>query len=101
TAVPSCATTAFASNIAGWLPVGDDSLVFLDDFATDGADEATLRFIRVSNGLLPAKGTILATHVSSVYAPLGPALPGLVYTVQAKIAADWPHIYPGAPLGGP
>ncbi|HET6284773.1 MAG TPA: hypothetical protein VFH73_27705 [Polyangia bacterium] len=79
TNVSSCASGKFATNILSWASVADEGYIYLDD-STDGV-EATIRFNQVTNGMFPARGTVVQTRASTVFGPLLPALPAVIYTV--------------------
>jgi len=98
TSVASCKTTTFANNVQRWLPAGDDGLTVLDDTAPT-ADDSTLRFSALANGVLPARGTQLQTHVQAIYAPLAPVLPAVLFT-GATTATSGLYVYVGPPLPG-
>ena len=98
TPIASCATTTFGTNLVRFLPFGDDRLVFLDDAPND-ASTGILRVASVGALGVTDKGTPLQHDVDPVYAPLGPALPAVLYAVTGT-AADGLYIYAG-PLLGP
>ncbi|HVU50525.1 MAG TPA: hypothetical protein VHL80_07545 [Polyangia bacterium] len=90
TNVSSCATTPFATGLAGLLPapLGDaEGYLFLDD-ADPAADEATLRYARIVNGAVVVAEPPLQTRAAPVFAPLAPALAAVAYTVAAGTSAD-------------
>jgi hypothetical protein len=97
TSIAACRTSSFATNIAGWQPAGDTTLVYEDEFAPDGSDRATLRLAAVTNGTLPAQGAVIAANASGVYAPLAPALPAVVYSVLTGTQFDGLFIYVSPP----
>ncbi|HTA19465.1 MAG TPA: hypothetical protein VK989_09245 [Polyangia bacterium] len=84
TALSSCTSATFATNLRGILRAGDAGYLYLDD-ADPAADEATLRYARIVNGSLVA-GAPIQTRAASVFAPLGAA--AVIYTVATGTAAD-------------
>jgi hypothetical protein len=92
TTASDCHSRKFAADIFRWLPVSDEGYVFLDTINPDGSDEATLRYAKVASGALPATGTVVQTLVASVFAPLLPTLPAVVYTVGTRTSADGLYI---------
>jgi hypothetical protein len=97
TSVASCQSTPFATNVLRWIAAGDDALTILDDTAPT-ADDSTLRYSKVDDGVLPARGTALQTHVTGIYGPLVPTLPAVLYT-GATAATAGLYVYMGPPLG--
>jgi hypothetical protein len=80
TNVSTCRSAKFATNILSWAAIADEGYIYLDD-STDGV-EATIRFNQVTNGTFPAKGTVVQTRAATVFGPLLPALPAVIYTVN-------------------
>lgn len=80
TNVATCASTRYATNVLDWTAIGDEGYIYLDDATEDGF-EGTLRFSQVSNGTLPAKGTVLQMRAATVIGSLLPTLPAVIYTV--------------------
>jgi hypothetical protein len=101
TTVATCETAPFATRLASVLPAGEDDgflgFIFLDD-ADAAAGEGTLRYARVVNGALVVEPP-LQTRAARVFAPLPPALPAVVYTVETGTAADGLYLatLPAAP----
>lgn len=92
TTVEDCRSRKFSTNIASWQSVSDEGFVYQDDFDVDGADEATLNYTKVANGLLTTPGTKIQTRATSVYSPLLPALASVVYSVQTHGTGDGLYI---------
>jgi hypothetical protein len=66
-----------------WTAIGDEGFVYLDTLSPDqNVDEATLRYGKVANGVLPFPGTTIQTRAALGFATLMPSLPAVVYTVE-------------------
>jgi hypothetical protein len=88
TTVTGCLTKTFANDILEWTPIGDEGLIYLDDFAaTVGVNEASLRYAKVTAGTQPGTGTVVQSRAGLEYAPLLPAMPAVVYTISTNNAA--------------
>jgi len=84
-----CAARKFASDIFGWTPIGDEGLVFLDTLSPDSTvNEASLRYAKATNAVLPSAGTVVQARAGLEYATLLPALPAVVYTITSNTSAD-------------
>jgi hypothetical protein len=93
TTLPGCATRKFASDIFDWTAIGDEGLVYLDTLNPDPSiDEASLRYAKVSQGLLPASGTVIQERAGLAYATLLPAMNAVVYTISDSTSADGLYI---------
>jgi hypothetical protein len=92
TTIGDCRSRKYATNIAGWHPVSDEGFVYEDEFNEDGLDEATLRYSKVANMVLPTPGVLVQTRAASPYAPLLPTLDAVMYTVATKTSADGLYI---------
>jgi hypothetical protein len=92
TTVGDCFSRKYAVNIAGWQPVSDEGFVYQDEFNEDGLDEATLRYSKVENHILPSPGAVVQTRASAVYSPLLPSMDAVVYTVATHTSADGLYI---------
>jgi hypothetical protein len=89
TKTTDCTSRAFASSIWVIEPVGDEGYVFLDDVAPDpSVNEATLRYAKVANGLLPVQGTTLQMRAGLSFAVLLPTLPAVAYIVTTGGPGD-------------
>jgi hypothetical protein len=99
TVVNGCKSTPFANNVLRWIPAGDDALTILDDTSPADQEDSTLRYSRAVNGVLPAQGTLVQTHVMAVYGPLLPTLPVALYTSATQATAGL-YAYIGPPLVG-
>jgi hypothetical protein len=91
TTVATCTSRKFASEIFSWVPIADEGYVYLDDLSPD-ANEATLRFAQIKDGLLPAMGTQVQTRAAFVFSSLLPTLPAVIYTVATTTPADGLYI---------
>jgi hypothetical protein len=89
TTLPGCATRKFASDIFDWTPIGDEGLVYLDTLNPDPAvNEATLRYGKIQQGLLPSPGNVIQNRAGLAYSTLLPALNAVVYTITTDTSAD-------------
>jgi hypothetical protein len=95
TNVGPCTSTKYASNVLTWIPIADQGYVYLDD-SPDGVD-GTLRASKAASGALPM-GTSIQTRATPLFAPLPPALPAVVYTVNANSSADGLYINASLPF---
>jgi hypothetical protein len=87
TTISGCTTRKFASDVFVWTPIADEGFVYLDTLSPT-ADEATLRYGKVTDGLLPATGTPIQTRAALSFATLLPSLPAVVYTVATGTTSD-------------
>jgi hypothetical protein len=79
----TCAPMQFATDIfLGWIPIGNEGFVYGDEWSSDGT-EITLRASKVAGTSLPM-GPSIQTRATPVFAPLLPALPAVVYTVNVN-----------------
>ena len=94
-----CVTRSFASDVFSWTPIGDEGYVLLDTLSPDpNVDEATLRYAKVANGLLPATGTSIQTRAGLAFATLLPSLSAVVYTVETGTAGDGLYVDAALPF---
>jgi hypothetical protein len=99
TTLPACATRKFATDIFDWQPVGDEGLVYLDEINADPAvNEATLRYGKITQGVLPATGTVVQTRAGLSFSVLLPALDAVVYTISTNTSADGLYVNPTLPF---
>jgi hypothetical protein len=99
TTLPGCATRKFASDIYDWSAVGDEGLVYLDTLDPDPAlNEATLRYGKVQQGVLPATGTVIQLRSGLSFSTLLPALDAVVYTITTNTSADGLYINTALPF---
>jgi hypothetical protein len=89
TTISNCATRKFASDVFSWTPIADEGFVYLDTLDPDAnVNEATLRYGKVANGLLPVPGTAIQTRAALNFATLLPSVSAVVYTVATGTGAD-------------
>jgi hypothetical protein len=82
TTISNCATRKFAADVFSWTPIADEGFVYLDTLSPDPSlNEATLRYGKVSGGLLPPTGTPIQTRAALNFATLLPSISAVVYTV--------------------
>jgi hypothetical protein len=93
TSLPGCASRKFASDIFDWTPIADEGLVYLDTLNPDPAiNEATLRYGKIQQGLLPSPGNVIQTRAGLAYSTLLPALNAVVYTITTDTSVDGLYI---------
>jgi hypothetical protein len=89
TTLPGCATRKFASDYFDSTAIGDEGLVYLDTLNPDPAvNEATLRYGKIQQGLLPSPGNVVQTRAGLSFSTLLPALNAVVYTITTSTSAD-------------
>jgi hypothetical protein len=89
----SCTSKKFATEIYAWQPVGDEGFLYSDDLTSLNPNgETSLRFAVATGGALPAVGTKIDSRTGLTFAPLTPAIPGVVYTITAGTPADGLYI---------
>ena len=94
-----CVTRSFASDVFTWTPIGDEGYVFLDTLSPDpNVNEATLRYAKVANGLLPVTGTSIQARAGLAFATLLPSLSAVVYTVETGAAGDGLYVDAALPF---
>ncbi|HTA21309.1 MAG TPA: hypothetical protein VK989_18585, partial [Polyangia bacterium] len=94
-----CVTRSFASDVFSWTPIGDEGYVFLDTLSPDpNVNEATLRYAKVANGLLPSTGTSIQARAGLAFATLLPSLSAVVYTVETGAAGDGLYVDAALPF---
>jgi hypothetical protein len=99
TTLPACASRKFASDIFDWQAIGDEGLVYLDDVNPDPTiDEATLRYGKITGGLLPATGTVVQLRAGLSFSALLPALDAVVYTISTHTSADGLYLNASLPF---
>jgi hypothetical protein len=102
TTLATCTTKKFATEVFSWTPIGSEGYVFLDELFLDpdrpDINEATLRYSKLDNGALPARGTSIQTRAQFTYAPLLPTLAAVVYEVKAGTSADGLYINASLPF---
>jgi hypothetical protein len=95
----TCTTKKYANEILSWTPVGSEGYVYLDELSLDQTlNEATLRYAKLDNGMLPAKGTSIQTRAQFRYATLLPTLPAVVYEVSSNAGTDGLYINASLPF---
>jgi hypothetical protein len=93
TTLPGCAPRKFSTDIFDWQPIAAEGLVYLDEINSDPAiNEATLRYGKISQGLLPAVGTVVQERAGLSFSTLLPALDAVVYTVTTHTSVDGLYI---------
>ena len=89
TTLPACATRMFATDIFDWQVAGDEGLVYLDDVNSDPTiDEASLRYGKITGGLLPSPGTVVQSRSGLAFSAMLPSLDAVVYTISTHTSAD-------------
>jgi hypothetical protein len=93
TTLPACGSRKFSTDTFDWQVVGTEGLVYLDEVNPDPAiDEATLRYGKITSGLLPATGTVVQQRAGLSFSALLPALDAVVYTIATHTSADGLYI---------
>jgi hypothetical protein len=92
-------TKKYANEILSWTPIASEGYVYLDELSLDQTlNEATLRYAKLDNGTLPAKGTLIQTRAQFRYATLLPTLPAVVYEVSSNAGSDGLYINASLPF---
>jgi hypothetical protein len=91
--VEQCKAAKFAREIYGWQGIGDEGFVFTDDLAAvNQQGEVSLRYAKATSGTLPTSGTQIQSRAGLAFAPMLPAIAGVMYTVGSGTAADGLYI---------
>jgi len=90
-----CMSHTFAPNLLSATAVGEQGYVYGDQ-TVDGTD-MTLEYAVASGGVLSA-GTVVQTRADTTFSVLAPALPAVVYTVNANSGASGDGLYINATL---
>jgi hypothetical protein len=95
----TCMTKKYANEILSWTPIASEGYVYLDELSLDQTlNEATLRYAKLDQGMLPAKGTAIQTRAQFRYATLLPTLPAVVYEVSSGAGTDGLYINASLPF---
>ncbi|HVU49358.1 MAG TPA: hypothetical protein VHL80_01665 [Polyangia bacterium] len=93
TSLPGCVTRKFATDIFDWQAVGDEGLVYLDEVNSDPTvDEATLRYGKIAQGVLPSPGNVVQERAGLTFSALLPSLNAVVYPISTHTSADGLYI---------
>jgi hypothetical protein len=93
TTLPACGSRKFSTDIYDWQPAGDEGLVYLDDVNPNPAiDEATLRYGKITGGVLPSPGNVVQLRSGLAFSAMLPALDAVVYTISTHTSADGLYI---------
>jgi hypothetical protein len=99
TNLTTCMTKKYANEILSWTPIASEGYVYLDELSLDpDLNEATLRYAKLDQGMLPAKGTQIQTRAQFRYATLLPTLPAVVYEVSSGAGTDGLYINASLPF---
>jgi hypothetical protein len=91
TNLANCQSSRFSTSILSFTAIGDDGYMYLDD-SRDPAD-STIRATRVTGGMFQATANVIQTRGSSIFSPLLPTLPAVIYTVNVPDHKDKNGIY--------